>query len=126
MSEHTKEPWNADVSITDKNGWELPKQIVTISSGEKLIARYSTDYGEFPCDSENEANARRIVACVNACDGYSTEALEEPGGFMKSFGDALEQRDKLLEALRRIASWETDNGAVRIARETIAEVEAAK
>lgn len=24
----------------------------------------------------NEANARRIVACVNACAGLSTEALE--------------------------------------------------
>ena len=29
------------------------------------------------CSSHDEANARRIVACVNACRAFSTEDLEQ-------------------------------------------------
>lgn len=33
--------------------------------------------GHLVCESVSEEHARRIVACVNACEGVSTEALEE-------------------------------------------------
>ncbi len=56
--EHTKEPWKRangtyveDTAIEDSEGWRLA------------------------CDVDPK-NARRIVACVNACAGLSTEALE--------------------------------------------------
>lgn len=53
----------------------------------------------------DEANARRLVACWNACDGISTEALEnmpQPFGSLLSTGfqDVVAQRDELLEALK--------------------------
>jgi hypothetical protein len=54
-----------------------------------------------------EANARRLVACWNACDGYDTDALESED-LMTLFQcrtisrlmDAKAQRDELLEALK--------------------------
>ena len=50
----------------------------------------------------NEANARRIAACLNAFDGLETEQVESmvnvPDFFFKQV-ELLEQRDKLLNAL---------------------------
>ena len=62
---------------------------------------------------ERKANARRLVACWNACDGISTESLEMAaalGGLRDvSPGAAVfSQRDELLEALQMIASMGLD------------------
>lgn len=43
-------------------------------------------------------DARRVVACVNACDGIGTEHLEKYG-FAQKISDLVQQRDQLLEAL---------------------------
>ena len=51
--EHTKEPWR----VSDKS-----KRVVCYGHDEVVI--------------NSEANARRIVACVNACAGILTEKLE--------------------------------------------------
>ena len=58
----------------------------------------------------NEADLRRIVACWNACEGLSTEALEqvEPGeivGWGRIAGQLpslLAQRSELLDALHNM------------------------
>lgn len=51
----------------------------------------------------NRENARRIVACVNACAGIPTELIEE-GGFAAvpviTHREVKQQRDKLLAALK--------------------------
>ena len=76
---HTPEPWH------------LPKGSTCMESNS----------GEVP---RSEANARRIVACVNACAGISTELLECPGGNVaKVAGRLMKQRDELLAALTEIA-----------------------
>lgn len=56
---------------------------------------------------DGEANARRIVACWNACMGLSTEALERLGTLDKARveldvlrAQLMEQRDELAEALQ--------------------------
>lgn len=55
--------------------------------------------------AEAEANARRIVACVNACAGVQTETLERVPLNLKTIEMAQrieseeKQRDQLLEAL---------------------------
>lgn len=50
----------------------------------------------------NRIYARRIVACVNACEGFTTEALEaqvqDGHGVIRAF---QVQRDELLIACRR-------------------------
>ena len=90
MSEHTKEPWAAvDGIIYPSNGLE---------SGEAWIA-------DLRSASNSKANERRIVACVNACVGLTTVALErelsEEHGFVRAF---QRQRDELLDELKLIAN----------------------
>ncbi len=71
MSEHTPEPWAVFMSNDD----------------EKLLGVGSAETGEGITDhrggiwnwddTQGRANARRIVACVNACKGIPTEELEK-------------------------------------------------
>ena len=56
--------------------------------------------------NEQKANARRIVACINACEGFSIEELEGADLFKDSIESQSEivalkqQRDELLYALQ--------------------------
>lgn len=102
MSKHTKEPWRTDAPSG------FPGDVM---AGKEMIAR--TTITE---QSNAKANARRIVACVNACAGISTEVLEQ--GIDAVFGLAhdmrqernalVRQRDELLTALEKaLAALET-------------------
>lgn len=117
MSAHTPGPWRVgskhpvlgDVQTTD---------IFTDEPFGDLIASCKTSP---PCP-QAEANARRIVACVNACEGILTEALEaEPEQRLVKYlstrkanylvasleiGKLMAQRDELLAALE----WISENG----------------
>lgn len=84
---HTQEPWiyEMDRSVShifspDSTG-DNPygTYIAEIANGE--------DVGEFSPYEVHEANARRIVAAVNACEGISTPALED--GVIKELLAAL-------------------------------------
>ena len=57
---------------------------------------------------ENNANARRLAACWNACDGISTKNLEDNlpvKELATRYNTVLAQRDALLVALRQAAMW---------------------
>lgn len=90
MSEHTKEPWhtgknhNAERFIYGEDGWAIAECVQT---KDKMFA-----------------NARRIVACVNACKGISTEKLEGPGMLVNIPDDhnIIKQRDELLINLKKL------------------------
>ncbi len=74
---HTPEPWKHNGKwriVADLCG---PQQMV-IDTGCNKATR----------TERNRANARRIVACVNACEGVSTQRLE--GGLLSL--DELDQR----------------------------------
>lgn len=108
--EHSKTPW--------KIGTPPPNGEQTIGTTDGLmVAVTTTGYG-----LSSEANARRIVACVNACDGLSTDLLEKAAitaGHIEarerlSFCTQKieEERDQLmlqnaqlLAALRDVISW---------------------
>ena len=128
MSEHTKEPWITveteldviEITNADRNGLVVP------------IAKVSTGYVK-QVGIEQEANARRIVACVNACAGLDTDLLEN----MLMLGDTLkqrfkvltnseselqQQRDKLLAALESAVEAVGDHWIRYGLREVIAEV----
>jgi len=47
-------------------------------------------------------NARRIVACVNACAGISTDVIEQNGN---KVSDLLDQRDNLLKFAQSIKDF---------------------
>lgn len=60
-------------------------------------------------NSFNKSNKERIVACVNACEGISTENLTNNlplkqglSGLNQRIRDAESQRDSLLDALEAI------------------------
>ena len=57
-------------------------------------------------------DARRIVACVNACAGLPTEQLEssQHGGVLNGVAGLIAQRDELLAALEIIVASEEFHG----------------
>lgn len=77
-----------------------------------------------------DEDARRIVACVNACAGVDTECLEVApiGIFASKYGspgyiDQLEkQRDKLLAALTKLSGMKLNMIADGIVDKAIASV----
>ena len=74
MSEHTKEPWGV---VSEK--WYLNGQPSIVGqNGAGFAVALMAPWGPAVNDSvdKREANARRIVACVNACAGIPTEAIE--------------------------------------------------
>lgn len=96
MIEHTKGPWLRDgktVYVLNEHGFN----------------RFCAQVQDAHTPAEElEANARRIVACVNACEGVSTDVLE----YNARFGGVLRlerQRDALLAALERcVAAMQGD------------------
>jgi len=101
-----------------KGVWRTQYGIAVIGDGIHLF----DVRGLSRTDSENEANAARIVACVNACDGYTTEQLVAlKGGNVKRevtyYADKLcgaegrylkaeQHRDNLLAALKALLEHE--------------------
>jgi len=135
-----------------KGVWRTQYGIAVIGDGIHLF----DVRGLSRTDRENEANAARIVACVNACDGYTTEQLVAlEGGFVKRevtyYADKLSEaegrylkaeqhRDNLLAALKALLEHEGSMGetgigmmesgerqeARKLAQVAIREVEAAQ
>ena len=111
--EHTKEPWS--IGKPPPNG----EQTIGDSKG-LMVAVATTGDGV-----SSEANARRIVACVNACVGVGTEYLEDNGPIIelvREHNTVLKQRDELLafaEEVRR-------SGNTRLASMAIAAIASAK
>ena len=88
-NKHTPEPWRSEgLTILDADG--------------HIIFRMDVS---FYLPEERKDAARRIVACVNACAGFSTETLEliaSVGGMqhkMTATAAVASQRDELLAAL---------------------------
>lgn len=102
MSEHTKEPW--DVTAPTDFGVEWG-----VDAGRWGIAICA----DAPGDGTSEGNARRIVACVNACAGMTTGEIEQDiavGGYsaivechQAHIVEVERQRDELLAALERLS-----------------------
>jgi hypothetical protein len=72
---HTPEPWNSQM---DYSIWTI---VAPDPTGENPYGTYIAEIdgqgvGIFISDEQHEANARRICAAVNACQGIPTEALE--------------------------------------------------
>lgn len=103
--QHTREPWRVSGSGT--------MRFIDAPVGNGVVQEVATcmrvGYGGM------DANARRIVACVNACAGVETIALEQlanSNGLTRVFNERAEysamagqleqQRDQLLRALDQL------------------------
>lgn len=67
QTNHTPEPW----TITE----ELDAVLVRGADGLPVISRKRPMCNRRP-DAERVANLRRLIACVNACEGIATEDLD--------------------------------------------------
>ena len=114
--QHTKEPWNG-------------KNIPLTASALERVGFYIVFTNNPATKDEAEANARRIVACVNAFAGISTENIEEN----KPLAEVLrwlnerirmaeQQRDKLLAALKECLPYISEDREYNNAVAVIAEV----
>ena len=67
--DHTPEPWNIFSNAVEGEPWHVMGilHIATCTEQSPHDRRF---------DGVSKANARRIVACVNACVGLKTEDLE--------------------------------------------------
>lgn len=103
MSEHTKEPWrienSTDIFSADRRG--------DVNDGFQIAdcsVDYDSDADPGLSHEERKANARRIVACVNACAGIATRELETKplfsDGYIVIFEEVTKQRDELLAELK--------------------------
>lgn len=109
MTKHTPEPW--EYGFPKMNGSDIRDLDCQVSMGGCLIANVSHGpiYPAEPFGSQaREANARRIVACVNACRTRTTEQLEmddlqgyEPWGHVEHLN---QQRDGLLAELKQAST----------------------
>jgi hypothetical protein len=89
MSKHTSEPWSFD------------KYDNTIAGDEMLLlGGIRTPMTAGPRMDEGRANARRIVTCVNACRGLTTEDLEYVG-LVSAVGNQLLSADNRAEGQER-------------------------
>lgn len=94
MSKHTKGPWRIVEGRTHGS--------LEVFSGDTAIAEIWRRGNA----SLEMANARRIVACINACEGFSAEELQGADLFKDSIESDAEiialkkQRDELLESLQ--------------------------
>ena len=112
MSNHTPEPWNGKrIGIAVHYFESIDVEIALTGKSDEAMA-----------------NARRIVACVNACAGISTDRLEkakqlelEPEAFpvwkaycekKMQLEDVTEQRDALLAALQGMIDITNDSQGV--------------
>lgn len=98
MDIHTREPWKVStlvpLNICDEKGTLLADTCSGWQSEEGI----------------REENARRIVACVNACAGISTDDLESVGlGSVDELADLAKEKIERLEAeLRTLNDREAD------------------
>lgn len=96
-TKHTPEPWALE-------GW-----LVVEDHGIRFAVADIMTSAQFSTDVEvstavKEANGRRIVACVNACQGIETECLEHTHGLNELYDELIRQRDALLSALQRLVT----------------------
>lgn len=83
---------------TDCAEHDAPYQNINLQIGSRTVATvWIDDAPVHDFNAEQIANARRLVACWNACNGVPTELLE---AYPAPFSQLRAQRDELLEALK--------------------------
>lgn len=98
MRNHTKEPWH----VVDADFGDATTRYIDDEPGAEGGRDFYLATVEHGDQVELEANARRIVACVNACAGLSTGILERhPGkGAFEVIQILSKKNEELLDALK--------------------------
>lgn len=113
MSEHTDEPWVFD---------SRPRALAIYAEEDAdrevpCFDQVDNIYYRFEPSEQERADAKRIVNCVNACEGIPTEVLEREDGIHGVIADAL------LRISAKATSVQTDpRVATAILRQTLHEL----
>lgn len=81
MSKHSPEPWHTNGTTSDE-----PDSFAIYNDDSEFVATLMYPFAEdaeMPSDETREANAERIVACVNACKGINPACVPELVEFVK-------------------------------------------
>lgn len=98
-TKHTPEPWKVDL--------ESEATFAHDGRTEEIIELTNADHSETGGYAATEANARRIVACVNACAGIETSILQavDKGELLRTarirLAETIRQRDELAALMRK-------------------------
>ncbi|GAB2940598.1 DUF551 domain-containing protein [Aquaspirillum soli] len=105
---HTKEPWVLCQQDGDNKAFTIFAEC-QLKDGRIGPEEWGCHIAEVGLASGNfEANARRIVACVNSCVGISTENLEDNKPIIELANDynaVLKQRNELRTALEEAIEY---------------------
>jgi hypothetical protein len=103
---HTAEPWRVAPNEGSYVATEFsPRNVMGGSADGNSDYILSCVIGDVP-QLDAEANARRIVACVNACVGIPTENLENGCLTIEVFDQMTKERGDLLAALQALRAVE--------------------
>lgn len=104
MSAHTPGPW---LTVTGKK----TGRVMVRGSDGSLVCTIADATPGYPVTA---ADAERIVACVNYCEGAETETLRRTSyagihntaeAFAANLKKTMAERDELLAALRAAMAW---------------------
>ena len=126
MSDHTPEPWRLRIEDYGDEIWfgGDGEGMATVEAGEpyphsQSIAYIGLNRKSEPEESpEYQANARRIVACVNACAGILTEVIESFDGVQDVLSSWKTQQRELTALRQQVADLRAALARVVVAMET--------
>ena len=107
---HTPGPWAVNTAGSASAGQPFKiDEFYVYAPGTQDDVAICSDVIDPVTQEPSKANARRIVACVNACEGYDSSELEliakHPSGLraysIETVAAITAQRDDLLKACRR-------------------------
>ncbi len=103
-AKHTPAPWVVNTAGSAKKGEPFRiTEIYVYAPNTQDDTAICADVIDPVTQAPSEANARRIVACVNACEGIPTARLEAGSADVLAYSMELhKQRDELLEALKNL------------------------
>lgn len=103
---HTQEPWDTDGTAVYQHGY-----------GHIAIApRHKLGTGGA---KQSELNLRRIVACVNACQGINPEVVPEMVGVLEKIQRVFEETAVILNQAQQPAGAMAMEAGAEEVRETI-------
>ncbi|MFA5526940.1 MAG: hypothetical protein WC992_08955 [Acholeplasmataceae bacterium] len=100
---HTKEPWEVREFPDGSDCFVTAKKEGKMAYGPEIMGDDYTGYGDY---ERKKADAKRIVACVNACAGI-TDAVIEDGIIKKALIAYLGSYDKSV-TWNSMKVWEDD------------------
>ena len=104
MSKHTQFNLKVEKELGSRD-WQW---LIAVDAGDK--GRGIGVAETLPGVGQELENARRIVACWNACSGISTENLEDNIPMLdlaNRYNDSIKQRNELLAALKSVLNSQT-------------------